>query len=210
MLLGANEKDYHLVGIDVVNLNENRFKDLVQVKENDLCACCGGRLKFSKGIEVGHIFKLGQKYSKPMNATFLDENGKAVPFFMGTYGIGVSRLVAVAVEASFDERGIVWNKALAPFTLDIIISNVKDEKAMSFALALYDELKALNVKVLLDERNERFGVKINDFELMGFPYALIIGKGLENAELEFIERKSLKKQIFKKDEVLIKLKEILL
>lgn len=81
---------------------------------------------------------------------------------------------------------------------------------MSFALALYDELKALNIKVLLDERNERFGVKINDFELMGFPYALIIGKGLENAELEFIERKSLKKQIFKKDEVLIKLKEILL
>lgn len=210
MLIGANEKDYHLIGIDVVNLNENRFKDLVQVRENDLCACCGGRLKFSKGIEVGHIFKLGQKYSKPMNATFLDENGKAVPFFMGTYGIGVSRLVAVAVEASFDERGIVWSKALAPFTLDIIISNVKDERAMSFALALYDELKALNIKVLLDERNERFGVKINDFELMGFPYALIIGKGLENAELEFIERKSLKKHIFKQDEVLIKLKEILL
>lgn len=210
MLIGANEKDYHLVGINVVNLNENRFKDLVQVKEGDLCACCGGRLQFSKGIEVGHIFKLGQKYSKPMNATFLNENGKAVPFYMGCYGIGVSRLIAVAVESSFDEKGIVWNKTLAPFTLDIIVSNVKDENAMNFALKLYDELKALNLRVLLDERNERFGVKMNDFELMGFPYALIIGKGLENGEVELVERKSLQKQSIQKAEIISILKELLL
>ena len=210
MLLGANEKDYHLIGINVVNLNESRFKDLVQVKENDICACCGGTLKFSKGIEVGHIFKLGQKYAKPMNATFLDEKGKAVPFYMGCYGIGVSRLVAVAVEASFDEKGIIWNKTLAPFVLDIIISNIKDEKAMHFANEIYAELKALNLKILLDERNERFGVKINDFELMGFPYALIIGKGLEKGEIELIERKSLEKKVFAKDKILGELKKSLL
>lgn len=210
MLLGANEKDYHLVGINVVNLNEDRFKDLVQVKENDTCACCGGKLKFSKGIEVGHIFKLGQKYSKMMNATFLDENGKAVPFYMGCYGIGVSRLVAVAVESSFDDKGIVWNKTLTPFVLDIIISNTKDEQAVRFANEIYEELKALDLKVLLDERNERFGVKINDFELMGFPYALIIGKGLEKGEVELIERVKLEKKAFHKDEILKKLKEVLL
>lgn len=104
MLLGANEENYHFIGVSVVNLNESRYKDLVQVRENDLCACCGGQLKFSKGIEVGHIFKLGQKYSKAMSATFLDENGKAVPFYMGCYGIGVSRLVAVAVNQALMKK----------------------------------------------------------------------------------------------------------
>ena len=210
MLLGANEKDYHLIGIEVVNLNENRFKDLVQVKENDICACCGGRLYLSKGIEVGHIFKLGQKYSKPMNATFLDEKGKAVPFYMGSYGIGVSRLVAVAVEASFDEKGIVWNKILSPFALVIIVSNVKDKVACEFANGIYEKMQALNIRVLLDDRDERFGVKINDFELMGFCYALIIGKGLEKGEVELVKRENLEKNVFKKDEILDKLKEVLL
>lgn len=210
MLLGANEKDYHLIGIDVVNLNENRFKDLVQVKENDICACCGGRLHFSKGIEVGHIFKLGQKYSAAMNATFLDENGKAVPFYMGCYGIGVSRLVATAVESNFDEKGMIWNKILSPFALVIIISNVKDKAACEFANEIYEKTQALNVRVLLDDRDERFGVKINDFELMGFCYALIIGKGLEKGEVELINRASLEKKAFGKDEILDELKRVLL
>ena len=210
MLLGANEQDYHFIGVSVVNLNEDRYKDLVSVQENDLCACCSGSLKFSKGIEVGHIFKLGQKYSKPLNATFLDEYGKARHFYMGSYGIGVSRLVAVAVESSFDERGIVWSKALSPFVLDIIISNTKEKEACEFANKLYEDLKALNLEVLLDDRNERFGVKINDFELMGFSYALIIGKGLERGEVELVERKSLEKRVLKKDEALSELKRVLL
>lgn len=210
MLLGANEENYHFIGVSVVNLNENRYKDLVQVRENDLCACCGGQLKFSKGIEVGHIFKLGQKYSKAMSATFLDENGKAVPFYMGCYGIGVSRLVAVAVESSFDEKGIVWSKALSPFALHIIISNTKDEAACEFANELYEALQALNVSVLLDDRNERFGVKINDFELMGFYCGLIIGKGLEKGEVELVKRENLEKSVLKKDEVLETLKKVLL
>ena len=210
MLLGANEENYHFIGVSVVNLNENRYKDLVQVRENDTCACCGGQLKFSKGIEVGHIFKLGQKYSKAMSATFLDENGKAVPFYMGCYGIGVSRLVAVAVESSFDKKGIVWSKSLSPFALHIIISNTKDEAACEFANELYEALQALNISVLLDDRNERFGVKINDFELMGFYYGLIIGKGLEKGEVELVKRENLEKSVLKKDEVLETLKKVLL
>lgn len=207
MIMGANEKDYHLIGIDVVNLNKERFKDLVEVKENDNCPSCGGVLKMSKGIEVGHIFKLGQKYSAAMNANFLDENGKSKPFYMGCYGIGVSRLVAVAVEASYDEKGCVWNKTLAPFVLEIIVSNIKDEKALEFANKLYENLTQLGLEVLLDDRNERFGVKINDFELMGFPYALVIGKGLENNEIELIQRKGLIKELIKSDELMEILKK---
>ncbi|EAJ0878832.1 proline--tRNA ligase [Campylobacter upsaliensis] len=210
MIMGANEIDYHFVGIDVVNLNEKRFKDLVEVKEGDCCAKCGAKLTKSKGIEVGHIFKLGTKYSAAMQATFLDENGKAKPFVMGCYGMGVSRLVAVAVEASFDERGIVWQEALSPFKLVIILSNIKDEKALNLGISLYEDLRKLGINVLLDDRNERYGVKMNDFELMGFNYALIIGKGLENNELELVKRKDLGKIKLKADIALTELKKVLL
>lgn len=207
MIIGANKKDYHLVGINVVNLNKERFKDLAAVKEHDLCPKCQHKLKQSKGIEVGHIFKLGNKYSKAMNASYLDENGKAQFFTMGCYGMGVSRLVAVAIEASHDEKGCIWNKTLAPFVLDIIVSNIKDTKAMEFAEQIYTHFR--DKEILFDDRNERFGVKINDFELMGFPYALVIGKGLENNEVELIHRNTLEKQVLKTQEVISHLEKIL-
>lgn len=207
MIIGANKKDYHLVGINVVNLNKERFKDLAAVKEHDLCPKCQHKLKQSKGIEVGHIFKLGNKYSKAMNASYLDENGKAQFFTMGCYGMGVSRLVAVAIEASHDEKGCIWNKTLAPFDLDIIVSNIKDTKAMEFAEQIYTHFS--DKEILFDDRNERFGVKINDFELMGFPYALVIGKGLENDEVELIHRNTLEKQVLKTQEVISHLEKIL-
>ncbi|WP_173787657.1 proline--tRNA ligase [Campylobacter lari] len=207
MIIGANKKDYHLVGINVVNLNKERFKDLAAVKEYDLCPKCQHKLKQSKGIEVGHIFKLGKKYSQAMNASYLDENGKAQFFTMGCYGMGVSRLVAVAIEASHDEKGCIWNKTLAPFVLDIIVSNIKDTKAMEFAEQIYTHFK--DKEILFDDRNERFGVKINDFELMGFPYALVIGKSLENDEVELIHRNTLEKQVLKTQEVISHLEKIL-
>lgn len=207
MIIGANKKDYHLIGINVVNLNKERFKDLAAVKEHDLCPKCQHKLKQSKGIEVGHIFKLGNKYSKAMNASYLDENGKAQFFTMGCYGMGVSRLVAVAIEASHDEKGCIWNKTLAPFVLDIIVSNIKDTKAMEFAEQIYTHFN--DKEILFDDRNERFGVKINDFELMGFPYALVIGKGLENDEVELIHRNTLEKQVLKTQEVISHLEKIL-
>ncbi|AJC90663.1 prolyl-tRNA synthetase [Campylobacter subantarcticus LMG 24374] len=207
MIIGANKKDYHLIGINVVNLNKERFKDLAAVKEYDLCPKCQHKLKQSKGIEVGHIFKLGSKYSKAMNASYLDENGKAQFFTMGCYGMGVSRLVAVAIEASHDEKGCIWNKTLAPFVLDIIVSNIKDTKAMELAEQIYNHFK--DKEVLFDDRNERFGIKINDFELMGFPYALVIGKGLEKDEVELIHRNTLEKQVLKIQEIIPHLEKIL-
>lgn len=209
MICGANEKDYHFVGVSVSGFNEDRFKDLVKVKEGDKCPVCGGNLKLSKGIEVGHIFQLGDKYSAAMNATYLDENGKAKPFLMGCYGIGISRLIAVMIEASHDEKGCIWKKECAPFDVEIIISNLKDEAGVKFAFELYESLKKAGVSVIIDDRNERFGVKMNDFELIGFPYALLVGKEFANGKVEFITRDGLSKEAIEANDAFRKIKESL-
>ncbi|WP_459816041.1 proline--tRNA ligase [Campylobacter concisus] len=209
MICGANEKDYHFVGVSVSGFNEERFKDLVRVKEGDKCPVCGGNLKLSKGIEVGHIFQLGDKYSAAMNATYLDENGKAKPFLMGCYGIGISRLIAVMIEASHDEKGCIWKKECAPFDVEIIISNLKDEAGVKFAFELYESLKKAGVSVIIDDRNERFGVKMNDFELIGFPYALLVGKEFANGKVEFITRDGLSKEMIDTNDAFRKIKESL-
>ena len=209
MICGANEKDYHFVGVSVSGFNEERFKDLVKVKEGDKCPVCGGNLKLSKGIEVGHIFQLGDKYSAAMNATYLDENGKAKPFLMGCYGIGISRLIAVMIEASHDEKGCIWKKECAPFDVEIIISNLKDEAGVKFAFELYESLKKAGVSVIIDDRNERFGVKMNDFELIGFPYALLVGKEFANGKVEFITRDGLSKETIDANDAFRKIKESL-
>jgi len=141
LICGANEHEYHHVGMSIINFNESRYRDLVEVSATDKCSCCGGDLSVTKGIEVGHIFQLGQKYAKAMEATFLDQNGKAQPFYMGCYGIGVSRLVAVMIEASHDEKGCIWNRQTTPFDLDIIISNIKNEDELKFGENIYQMLK---------------------------------------------------------------------
>ncbi|MCD8544137.1 MAG: proline--tRNA ligase [Sulfurospirillum cavolei] len=209
LICGANEVDYHFVGVSMFNFKEERYKDLVSVHADDRCACCGGVLHVTKGIEVGHIFQLGQKYAKAMGATFLDKNGKAQPFYMGCYGIGVSRLVAVMIEASHDDKGCIWNKQTAPYVLDIIVSNSKDEAQNAFAEAMYTKLQDEGVNVLWDDRNERFGFKMKDFELIGFPYALIVGKELEEGFVEIVERKTLDKTVVKKEDAYAALKELL-
>lgn len=209
LICGANEVDYHFVGVSMFNFKEERYKDLISVHADDRCACCGGVLHVTKGIEVGHIFQLGQKYAKAMGATFLDKNGKAQPFYMGCYGIGVSRLVAVMIEASHDDKGCIWNKQTAPYVLDIIVSNSKDETQNAFAEAMYTKFQDEGVNVLWDDRNERFGFKMKDFELIGFPYALIVGKELEEGFVEIVERKTLDKTVVKKEDAYTALKELL-
>lgn len=194
LICGANEENYHIIGFNVLSFKDSRFKDLVAVKSGDKCPICSGNLTKTKGIEVGHIFKLGQKYSAPMGANFLDRNGKSVPFFMGCYGIGVSRLLAVAVESRHDEKGMIWSKELAPFELIIIVSSIKDEEQMKFGDEIYEFAKSLGVKVILDDRNERFGVKMSEFELIGFPYAIIVGKGLKDSKVELIKRDGLERK----------------
>jgi prolyl-tRNA synthetase len=209
LICGANEHEYHNVGMSMVNFNESRYKDLVEVSAGDKCSCCGATLGVTKGIEVGHIFQLGQKYAAAMDATFLDENGKAQAFYMGCYGVGVSRLVAVMIEAGNDEKGCIWNLQTAPFALDIIVSNVKNEEELAFGEKLYNSFKQSGIEVILDDRKDRFGPKIKDFELIGFPYALIVGKGLKDSQVELVNRKTLEKTTLHVDEVESKIKELL-
>ena len=209
LICGANEHEYHHVGMSMLNFNESRYKDLAEVKAGDICSCCGGKLEITKGIEVGHIFQLGQKYAAAMDATFLDENGKSQAFYMGCYGVGISRLVAVMIEASNDEKGCIWNLQTAPYALDIIVSNVKNEEELAFGEKLYNSFKQSGIEVLLDDRKDRFGPKIKDFELIGFPYALIIGKGLKENQVELVDRKTLEKITLHVDEVEGKIKELL-
>ena len=202
MVCGGNEDNFHFINVDLKVIENIKYFDLIAVKEEDTCACCGGKLSYTKGIEAGHIFQLGDKYSKAMNATFLDENGKAKPFIMGCYGVGVSRLVAAVIEQNHDEKGCIWTKSTTPFMVDIIVSNSKNEDEKNMGEKIYEELKASNVEVILDDRiNARFGFKIGDFELLGFPYAIIIGKKLLDGIVEIVDRKTLLKTEVKIEEV---------
>jgi prolyl-tRNA synthetase len=213
LVAGANVEGYHIKGASLKEANMlgnvTRYGDIAAVKEGDKCPKCGGRLKLTKGIEVGHIFKLGDVYSKPMNATFLNEQGKATPFIMGCYGIGVSRLVAAAIEQNHDEFGMIWPKEIAPFIVDIIIGDIKKSEQVEFAEELYAKLQNAGVKTLIDDRAERFGPKIKDFELIGFPYAVVIGKKLKDGIVEIRDRKTLEKIEVQADEVFSKLMEML-
>ena len=206
MVCGGNEDNFHFINVDLKVIENIKYFDLIAVKEEDTCACCGGKLSYTKGIEAGHIFQLGDKYSKAMNATFLDENGKAKPFIMGCYGVGVSRLVAAVIEQNHDEKGCIWTKSTTPFMVDIIVSNSKNEDEKNMGEKIYEELKSSNVEVILDDRiNARFGFKIGDFELLGFPYAIIIGKKLSDGIVEIVDRKTLLKTEVKIEEVVSKI-----
>ncbi len=209
LICGANEKDYHFVGYSFKDKFDYDYKDIAEVKEGDCCFECGGKLSRTKGIEVGHIFKLGTRYSKPLNANFLNRQGKLNPFIMGTYGIGISRLEAVIIEQNHDEKGCIWTKESAPFMLDIIISNIKNEKETEYANNIYKKLISLGKEIIIDDRKERFGFKIKDFELIGFPYALIVGKSFADGKVELVRRKDLKKTILDIDKVIEYLKEII-
>ena len=188
LICGANEKDYHYVGLNLELDAESIMDDIVSVKEGAKCIHCSGSLYYTKGIEVGHIFQLGTRYSEPLKAEFLDENGKTKPFVMGTYGIGVSRLLAAIIEQHHDERGCKWTKESSPFDICIIVSNTKDEKQNDIALKIYKELQEKNINVLIDDRNERFGFKMKDYELIGIPYAVIVGKKVEENIVELVSR----------------------
>ncbi len=208
LICGANEDDYHFIGVDLSVLDDVAyFAEIAEVNEGDICPHCDGELSFTKGIEVGHIFKLGTTYSKPLKAEFLDENGKSQPFIMGTYGMGVSRLVASVIEQHHDESGCIWTKATAPYMVNIMISNIKDEAQVAAGEALYEQLQGAGVEVMLDDRKERFGFKMKDAELIGFPYTIVVGKELVNGEVQIFERATKTKTAVKADEIFEKIME---
>ena len=191
-VIGINKKDVHGVGynwgIDV-ELPEV-ITDIRLVEAGDICPVCGKPLKVTRGIEVGNIFQLGTKYSKPMNAVFLDQNGKTQPYIMGCYGIGVTRTAAAAVEAHHDEHGIIWPLSIAPYHAVVIPVNIKDEQQMKAAEDIYKTLLKHGIEAVLDDRDERAGVKFKDADLIGFPYRITVGKTIADGLVEFKARNS--------------------
>lgn len=170
-------------------LNQKSYEELQELKIDKRCSC-GAALHFKKGIEVGHIFQLGTKYSAALEANFSDENGRAKPFEMATFGIGVSRLVAAVIEQNHDEDGCIWTRATAPYLVNIMISNIKETSQVELGEALYAKLVESGVDTMLDDSKERFGFKMKDAELIGFPYTIIIGKELENGLVQIFDRKT--------------------
>ena len=173
---GANKKDYHYINANIKDIKYDLVGDIVNVKEGDICPNCGGKLYFKKGIEIGNTFKLGTKYSEKLGLNFVDENNKLQPVIMGCYGIGVGRCMAAIVEQNNDEKGIIWPMSVAPFKCSIIIANTKDETQLNLANKIYDELLSKGIEPLLDDRNERMGVKLNDMDLIGIPVRIVVGK----------------------------------
>lgn len=174
---GANEKDKHYIHVNPArDFNDVRVETIRQIEEGDACPHCGGKIVRCRGIEVGQVFKLGTKYSEALHATFLDNQGKSHPFVMGCYGIGVTRTVAASIEQNHDADGIIWPVAIAPYEVVIVPANNKSEEVMAAAKKLYDSMEDSRDEVVLDDRNERAGIKFKDADLIGYPVRVTIGK----------------------------------
>ena len=196
--------DKHLINVNWErDLPVPQSVDLRKIKGGDKSPDGNGTLSIARGIEVGHIFQLGDKYSKAMHATVLDNSGKAVPVQMGCYGIGVSRIVAAAIEQNHDEHGIIWPEKIAPFKVAILpMSMHKSYRVREAAEKIYADLTALGVEVLFDDRKERAGVIFADMELVGIPHLLIISEtGLDEGKIEYKNRKTYQKEYFNIDDV---------
>ncbi len=192
MIVGANESDHHF---ENVNINRDFTPDFIgdfrNIVAGDICPVCKtGVIEECRGIEVGHIFKLGTKYSKAMDCTYLDENGKSQIPIMGCYGIGVSRCMAAIIEQNCDEAGIIWPMRVAPFKAIVVPVNTKDEAQLSAAEDIYSKLKNMGIDVLIDDRAERPGVKFKDAELIGIPVRINVGKKAAEGICEFVVRKT--------------------
>ena len=206
VIVGANKTGYHIQNANFGRDFEGQIGDFRNVQEGDKCPKCGQPLEIMRGVEVGHIFKLGTKYSESMGATFLDQNGKSQPIIMGCYGIGVERTVAAVIEQHHDENGIIWPLAIAPYHVVVVPVNVKKEEHLENAEKLYKELEAAGVEVLLDDKNERAGFKFKDSDLLGIPMRITVGKDIVDGKVEFKLRKEADKEIISVDEVLDRVK----
>ena len=206
VIVGANKTGYHIQNANFGRDFEGQVGDFRNVQEGDKCPKCGQPLEIMRGVEVGHIFKLGTKYSESMGATFLDQNGKSQPIIMGCYGIGVERTVAAVIEQHHDENGIIWPLAIAPYHVVVVPVNVKKEEHLENAEKIYKELEAAGVEVLLDDRNERAGFKFKDSDLLGIPMRITVGKDIVDGKVEFKLRKEADKEIISFDEVLDRVK----
>ena len=212
MTTGANKDDHHLRGVNVErDVQIDQWADLRTVTSGEACPRCEtGVLEVYKAMEIGHIFKLGTKYSESMGATVLTKDGKPVPIVMGSYGIGVERIITAAVEQSHDENGIIWPKTLAPFDVVVTITNVKDEKLREAGEKLYKDLQHAGLEVLLDDRDERAGVKFKDADLIGIPYRITLGKKIADGMVELFDRRTKQSEDAKLSEVVAQVQKLAL
>jgi len=205
---GANIEDYHYINVNLSDFRYDLMGDIRLINEDDKCPKCGGDLKTVKGIEIGNTFKLGTKYSECLNLNYLDENNKLNPVVMGCYGIGIGRCMAAIAEQNNDEKGLIWPIDIAPYKVSIITINNKDEAQVEFANKLYDELNNLGIDTLLDDRDERAGVKFNDMDLIGIPVRIVVGKGLIDNKVEVKLRKDTESKDINIDEIIDYIKDI--
>jgi len=190
-IVGANETDMHYKNVNIdKDFTATVVADIRTIEAGDICPKCGKEIKTAQGIEVGHIFKLGTKYSDALGLKFLDEDGKSKTPIMGCYGIGVTRCLAAAIEQNNDENGIIWPVSIAPYQAMVIPVNSKVEEQSQMAEKIYEELKAQGIEVLLDDRNERAGVKFKDADLIGIPVRIVVGKKCGEGVVEYKERRA--------------------
>ncbi len=207
---GANKEGYHYINVNPKDFKYDLSGDIVSVIEGDLCPNCNGKLHFAHGIEVGNTFKLGTKYSEALDLKYLDKNNQLQPVWMGSYGIGPARAMAALAEQNADENGIRWPKELAPYQVAIVIISMKDENQIKVAEDLYEQLKSQGIDVMLDDRDERPGVKFKDMELIGIPFRITVGKGIADGVVELKEGMNDKEDISVSeivDKVISKIKE---
>lgn len=204
-LVGANKTDYHFINVNLSDIKDYKVGDIKEVKENDYCPKCGKRLHFKHGIEIGNTFKLGDKYSKIMNLTYLDQDNKEKYPVMGCYGIGLGRILASIAEQQNDENGLIWPLEIAPFKVAIVLLNSDGKE---YANNLYDKLNSMGIDTLLDDRDERAGVKFNDMDLIGIPIRITIGKKYPDGLVELKLRNEKEIALVEIDELISKIKDI--
>ena len=195
LVTGANETGYHFKNVNYGrDFSGEVAEDLMMIEETDACPSCGGPLHFARGIEVGNIFQLGTKYSDSLNASFLDEQGKATNFVMGSYGIGITRTVSAVVDQNNDDKGIIWPVSVAPYEAVVTIVNTKDEDQVALGEEIYKELMDQGIDTLLDDRKERAGVKFNDLDLIGVPLRITVGKKAAEGSVEYSTRQEMENE----------------
>ncbi|MFA9398814.1 MAG: proline--tRNA ligase [Clostridiaceae bacterium] len=206
-IVGANETGYHFENVNYGKDFKGEVGDFRKVVEGDLCPICNKPITIARGIEVAHIFKLGTKYSSIMKAEFIDENGKKKPVLMGCYGIGINRTLAAIIEQNHDENGIIWPLSIAPYQVIVVPVSGKNEEQVKNAEDIYKELKDIGLDVILDDRNERAGVKFKDADLIGIPIRITVGRGISEGIVEYKTRNADESQEIKIEDIVSKIKE---
>ncbi len=208
-IVGANKKDYHYKNVNIADFKADIIADVKNVKEGDMCPKCGGKLIFKKGIEIGNTFKLGTKYSEAFNLTYTDKDNTQKPVVMGCYGIGIGRCLSAIVEQRNDENGIIWPMSIAPYKVVILIIDTKNEEQVEAANHLYKTFVDADIDVLLDDRDERAGVKFNDMDLIGIPIRITVGKKISEHIVELKRRESSEINEISVFDVLYKVQDII-